>query len=192
MTTSSSDYNWKTFVYKEKRKYEPVGAKSFEFKNEDIQITYVPNIENAGTAFSIHNLSSKPIKIIWDETLFINESGESEQVFHSGVVIKDRTQHQVPSIILPKGKLTDEIISIDNVYFGVANWRYLPVCGTVLNGGLFTSRAFTLDAKSCENKTLGYFITYEIGGKKKTATVKFKYLGPDKSPEQKTAAANNP
>jgi hypothetical protein len=186
MSMPARNCNRETWVKPEPRIYEPVGAKAFEFKTKDVVISYQPNIEGSGMNFEFVNLSKRPLKIIWDESLFVESSGQTTQVFHSGINIKDRAQSQIPSIVLPGSKFNDEIIPISRIEISPAPqfglWAYHPICGS-------KTKNWELDAKICEGQTFGYFITYEIGSKKKTAQVKFKYIGLKSPPAPAAAAA---
>lgn len=159
----------------EKRVYEPIGTKSFELNTSNLRVAYTPDIAESGNSFEFVNKSNKPIKIIWDESSFVHPGGDSEKVFHSGVKLKNRSGSQPPSIIPPGAKLTDVVIPASKVEFkdyGAygARWEYAPLCGTK---GTTSHR---LDDASCIGKTFAYFFTYQVGEKKKTVNLKFKYV----------------
>lgn len=148
--------------------YEPVDTKIYGYGNKDIEVTYTPDIYAAGTKFSFKNKTKEVIKIIWNESVFIDETGSTEPVFHNGVKLIDRSGIQPPSVILPGGIYTDRLIPISGVSMPSTMWKYYPVCGKM------SLYAYKVDMKPCLNKSLGYFITYEVNGKKKNFTVKFK------------------
>ena len=168
-----------TRVIKEKRIYQPVDSNGYDQKNKEIEITYEPSIDSAGLSVDIKNLTSKPMKIVWDETALLDPTGQSVRIFHNGVVIKDRSNPQPPSVILPNGHIADQLVPVSSPHFVVtdytADWLYYPICGEreLVSG--------KLDEKDCRDKTFGFFITYEIGGKKKIIQGKFKYISVDKS-----------
>lgn len=184
---SLSSENWtsRTLIQvKHARKYEPVGAKEYKHEDKNLLVTYAPDIVDAGLSFNFVNKTDKPIKILWDDSAFINAAGGSERVLHGGVRIIDRNQSQAPSIIIPKGTLSDDIISTEHVgtdpYLS-SGWSYTPICGS--------KNIYTHDIKDegCAGQTFGYFITYEVDGKKQSFTVKFKYVSKEllKKPEPK-------
>lgn len=168
------NYNNRTIVaVKHSRIYEPVGAKEHKYEDKNIIITYTPDIVDAGNEFQFINKTNEVLKIIWDESLYLDPSGQSTRVFHAGVKIADRDQSQVPSIIPPKGALNDFIASNSNITFTAGDyggWVYVPICGA--------RNSFThdLDDSQCLGKIFGYMITYESAGKKKNVTLKFKYV----------------
>ena len=73
-------------------------------------------VRKADISFSLRNLSSNTLKIIWDETLFIVE-GNTGKVMHGGIKYIDRNMFQPPSVI-PQGTVhNDAIVPSDNVYW---------------------------------------------------------------------------
>lgn len=169
------DYKMRTMIRDVSvRTYEPVGVKEFAIENSDIRIEYVPDIADAGTSFNFINKTNSLIKIIWDEVVLVDHLGSSRAVFHSGVKISDRASPKTPSLIIPNGSLSDDIISIDSpeFYSGLAGsgWIYEPLCGVKI------ITTHELDDSSCKGKIFTYFITYELNNIKKNVTVKFKYI----------------
>jgi len=178
---SMSNYNPRTMVSgTDVRSYEAVDSKDFKFENKDLVIQYKPDIADASTMVNFTNKTNKIIKIVWDETVYISPLGQSDRVFHDGVKIIDRDRSQVPSIIMPKSSQIDMVTANSNVHFETGQyggWKYTPICGSV------SLVMHELEDKVCIGKVFGYMFTYEIEGKKKTATIKFKYLS--KAPIEK-------
>lgn len=173
-------YNMRTMVKENSNRiYESIDSKQFEFENADLKVNYSPDITDAGTSFVFKNKTKKVIKIIWDEVAYIDPSGVSHPVFHSGVQISNRSAPKVPTIIIPEGTLSDDIISIDAVDWADNGWKYEPICGER------SIYLHTLDDKNCADKLFSYFITYEIDAVKKNFTVKFKYLRSELKQEKK-------
>lgn len=87
------------------------------------ELTYVDSlidisftVRKADISFSLRNLASNTLKIIWDETLFIVE-GNTGKVMHGGIKYIDRNMFQPPSVI-PQGTVhNDVIVPTDNVYW---------------------------------------------------------------------------
>lgn len=190
VTPGGADYNQRTYVRNDhKRTYEPVGSKEYKFENKYIQITYEPDITDAGISFAFMNKSKDMIKIIWDESVFINEDGSPKRVFHSGVTIKDRDKSQVPTIIPAGLTHTDILIPVDSPSFYSsqygAGWQYKPLCGYVESGFVWK-----FHDDSCMNRPLKYQISLERNGKKEVVEVGFKYTSkvPIKQEPKKTAS----
>ena len=47
----------------------------------------------------------------------MNENGESKRIMHTGVKYSEKTQSQVPTIIVRSASVSDSIIPVDNVYY---------------------------------------------------------------------------
>lgn len=166
-----SPYSKTTMVQiKDKRNFTPVEAKDFSLEDKNITIKYVPDIVEAGIDIQFINKSSKPVKIIWDESAYISSENKSQKIFHSGVKIIDRTQAQTPTVIPPLGVLDDMVLPVDNVSWEYDTWSYKPLCGV---RSIYTHE---LDDSGCINQTFGFYLTYELEGKKHSLTIKYKYV----------------
>lgn len=176
---ATGPYNATTLIQiKDIRNYEPVNAKGFEVEDKNLLIKYVPDIVDAGISLQFKNKSQKPIKIIWDEMSYISADNNSQKIFHSGVKIIDRSQSQSPTTIPPQANLDDTVIPIDSVSWELDNWHYKPLCGT---RSIYTHE---LDDSMCINQTFGFYLTYEIEGKKHSLTLKYKYLSKEPLPKK--------
>ena len=168
---ATAPYSSTTMVQiKDKRNYEPVGAKSFEVEDKNLLIKYVPDIVEAGISLQFKSKSEKPIKIIWDEMSYISADNKSQRIFHSGVKIIDRAQSQPPTSIPPQASLDDTVVPVENVNWELDNWRYKPLCGV---RSIYTHE---LDDSMCMGQTFGLFVTYEVDGKKNSLTLKYKFV----------------
>lgn len=66
-----------------------------------------------GAHFVLKNNSNDIMKIIWDETALISETGETHRVYHSGIKYSEVHNSHPPSLIAPGGKLSDVIYPSD-------------------------------------------------------------------------------
>jgi len=67
--------------------------------------------------FEIKNKTDHSIKIIWDEASFVDISGNSGRIMHSGVKYIDRNSSQPPSVVPAHGKYNDVILPSDRVWY---------------------------------------------------------------------------
>lgn len=175
----TSPYSSTTMVQiKDKRNYEPINAKGFEVEDKNLLITYKPDIVEAGISLQFKNKTEKPVKIIWDESSYISPDNKSQKIFHSGVKIIDRTNSQPPTLIPPQGAADDTIVPTDSVSWELDAWRYSPLCGT---RSIYTHE---LDDSLCLNKTFGFYITYEVEGKKTGLNLKYKFASKEPLPKK--------
>lgn len=64
----------------------------------------------------IENKSNKPIKILWDEVVYVDTKNESLKVMHKGVKYVSANDAQMPTIIVPKSIYKDIIIPTNIIY----------------------------------------------------------------------------
>jgi len=91
------------------------GIYKYYFEDEMVKISWLPSA--AGLSFVLSNKTSHSIKIIWDETSYVDENGLGHRTMHSGVKYTDRNNPQPPTVVVRKGSVNDVVISSDNVYW---------------------------------------------------------------------------
>ena len=87
-----------------------------KFDDPKISITRLPNPKQF--VFVLENKLNHSIKILWDETVFVDENGGNHKIMHSGIKLTDRGNSQPPTVIIKGGKLEDLIYPIDYI-----SWR---------------------------------------------------------------------
>lgn len=163
------------------RTYQPVDSSGYSYEDKNVKMTYQPVTIATGVPLTIENKSDKPIKVVWDESSFLNESGNSERIMHDGVKFNDRNSPMVPTVIPPHGRINDAVTPTSRAHFdsseyGVPGlgWLLNPLCGQIDKAGYIEPQE---KDDECVGKTFGLFITYEIDGKKTPVTLKYKYSG---------------
>ena len=68
-------------------------------------------------SFEIRNQTDNSIKIVWDESAFINIDGSSERVMHSGVKYTEMSNSHPSTVIAAHGHITDMIIPTSRIYY---------------------------------------------------------------------------
>ena len=96
-------------------KFEEEGKTKYSFEDEMIKIIWIPT--SVQFYFTLTNKTSHSIKIEWDEAVYVNESGMSQRVMHSGVKYIDRNNPQPPTTIVRNATISDLILPSDNVYY---------------------------------------------------------------------------
>jgi len=87
--------------------------------------------------FDLLNKSDTPVKILWDAAAYVDITGQSRRVIHSGVKLADRNSPQAPSVITSKGSLNDIVYPSDHVsYYG--NWSQRPMFPCLQEGEICT------------------------------------------------------
>jgi hypothetical protein len=152
-------------------KYHPAIGKDFSFKNKDLEFIYGPAIQAQSLEVKIINLTNDSLKIDWDKSAFIDLDGNSGRIIHSGVKYNERNNSQVPTMIPPLGKISDSLIPAEHIDWASDNWVIQPICGKF---DVWSMNQWSDSTPSCFKGELGLFISYEVGGKSKNFTVKFK------------------
>lgn len=97
------------------QKIDTLSEKTYKFYFEDDLVRTLWSVSNRSIAFSIKNKTEHSIKILWDDAAFIDQTGSSHRVVHSGIKINQRQQQQAPSIIARQSSIEDNLFSTDHV-----------------------------------------------------------------------------
>lgn len=94
----------------------PQPAKGFLLA-EDLLMRIIWTGPDDQLEFDLLNKSDIPVKILWDDAAYVDITGHSRRVIHSGVKLVDRNSPQMPSVITGKGRLNDIVYPSDNVRY---------------------------------------------------------------------------
>lgn len=101
------------FKDEEKKYYSYFGQEKYNFEDEMIKIAWIPTPHEF--LFILTNKTDHSIKIVWDEASYVDISGESHRVMHSGVKYIDRDSAQPPSIVVRRGTFSDLVMPTDYI-----------------------------------------------------------------------------
>lgn len=88
-----------------------------KYRYEDDYIDIVWYVSGKQFNFTLKNKSNHTLKINWDDISYVDTTGKTGRVMHSGVKYTDRNNSQ-PSSTVPKGaSLSDLLLPTDNVYY---------------------------------------------------------------------------
>ena len=111
----------------------------FENSYEDNLIKIVWTVTNVQFNFILENKSEHTVKIIWDDAVYIDITGTSQKVMHSGVKYTDRNNSQIPTVVIKNVKIEDLVSPTNNVYYRSGKY-----------GGWTTSALFLRQASTKE------------------------------------------
>jgi len=94
-----------------------LGNSKYKFSFEDDMVKILLFAGSRDVTFSLENKTEHSIKIPWDEAAFVDETGRSHRVMHSGVKYTDKEKPQAPSIVVRKGIYEDIISAADYVHW---------------------------------------------------------------------------
>lgn len=109
--------------YGKTEKVDENGVSKYSYKDDIIEM--IIYAMNDGFDFSIKNVSSSSIKIIWDEAVYVNSGGNTSKIMHKGVRYSEKDDSQTPTTIIKGAKLNDIAIPTSNVYYSEADkeWK---------------------------------------------------------------------
>lgn len=94
------------------------GRTKYNYEDNFINITIYGTSEKF--SFSLKNKSDNSIKIIWDDAAFVDYSGNTSRIMHSGIKYSQKEASQPSSIIIKGATLDDVACPTANVYYSTA------------------------------------------------------------------------
>lgn len=98
---------------------------TYTFEDGMIKILWLPSITML--EFLLENKTNSPMKIIWNEAVYVCEKGDSHKIIHAGVKYSQRNRHQIPSAIEQKSTLKDFVYPVDYMSFADEAWIEKPL-----------------------------------------------------------------
>jgi hypothetical protein len=140
-----------------------------------------------GFRLNVRNKGDQSIKLIWDETSFIDVDGTLSRVMHIGVKYADRNTSQPPTVIPAQQRLADDLLPTNRVWYRPASPR-LPAgyqngpllkpayAGGVVQAGepMAAPDSFATVVRSQVGRRFAVVIPFEVGGTKHEYTFWFK------------------
>lgn len=139
-------------------------AESSELTLSDESISFSFSIAKGQVAFVLENKTDEPIEIDWNKAAYVDVSGRSHKVMHSGVKYIEREKPMAPTTVPPSAKLDEILFPSDYVEYSevFGHWRELP---------LFPDGD---EAKTYEGKTFSVFLPLKFKGSEKNYSFRFK------------------
>lgn len=103
-------------------------ATKYEYEDDMIRVVWTPMRERFH--FILTNKTSQSIKIIWDETVYVNHKGISNKILHTGVKYSEKEDSQPPTVVVSKSRTEQQILPVDNVYWvsgEYGGWKTKPL-----------------------------------------------------------------
>lgn len=153
------------------------------FEDEIIKIKFGGDEKQIN--FNLTNKTSEPIKILWDNSAYIDIFRTSHRVMHKGVRFVERDRVQPPTTVAPDTGIDDLIIPVDNVVSVTSDTHYIFSQSTInlvpVGDGLgwmamplFPSYGEGKDEELYKGKQFGILLALDTGNKTKNYLFKFK------------------
>ena len=103
-----------------------------EVSYTDEYLTTIPKSVDPKIDLTIFNNHTSSIRILWDESAYIDATGNAHRVIHTGVKFIEKEKAQVASVIPVSAKLEDEIAPVECIKFIEGNeytkssWTIIP------------------------------------------------------------------
>jgi hypothetical protein len=160
---------------------DPTMENSYIFKNNELTFKWNPDLIKF--IFELENKSDKTIKIIWDNSAFIDENGLSHKIIHSGVKFIDRQNSQQPSIVIKRSKILDSIQPSDYIkwvegFYGrytsfQGEWDEKPIFQKGFSGESYEKGKFSDIVTSKIGKKVRILLALEVSEKQKEYIFEF-------------------
>ncbi len=106
---------------------EPAGS-GMSHETPDFIITFAIVPQQIG--FVLTNRGQLVIRVIWDESAFVDQNARTHRVMHEGIRFIERDRPMPPTPIPPGAKLADLLFPVSYVYFvsgSYGGWRQNPL-----------------------------------------------------------------
>ena len=141
---------------------KPKESKDLRYDDDLIEITFTVTRQQIG--FDLRNKTAEPITVDWNSASYVDVSGNSHRVMHSGVRYVDRDKPQAPSIIPPTARLKDMVQPTDYVEFLTSiGWSNHPLFPKAPDAAFYKGKTFSVFLSlQVEGKTKNYLFTFSI------------------------------
>lgn len=137
-------------------------------------------------SFRIENKTPHTIKIVWDESAFIDITGAAQRVMHAGVKYVDRNSAQPSSVIPGRGFIEDFAVPAEHVYLASGmysgGWQHQYLIVDAPN----------VPAESYRGKRVGLLLAVQIQDVVNEYTFWFEVTQYNRATSQQATASQNP
>lgn len=92
----------------------------------DEYITIIPKSIDPKIELTLFNNHTSSIRILWDESAYIDISGNAHRVIHTGVKFTDKEKAQVASIVPAGAKIEDVAVPVECIEYINGAWIIIP------------------------------------------------------------------
>ena len=93
--------------------------------NEKVNI--VPTFTLRGIGLDIRNTSGDVLEVAWDQSVYIDEDGNSSRLIKANVSLAEKDRPQPNTVIPPGTKLQETVFPVDHVQQVNGKWQEVPL-----------------------------------------------------------------
>ena len=97
------------------RLIKPTASDDLVFEDAAISVRFAIGDEAKGVEFALQNKTDAPILVDWDKAAYVDPSGESHRVIHTGIGYADRAKAQSATSIAPTARINDGVFPADYI-----------------------------------------------------------------------------
>lgn len=91
------------------------GVEKYSFNDSIVSVIMSFN-DLIGFTFNLKNVSATSIKVVWNETVYVDVFGNTSKLMHNGIKYAEREGDQPSTTILRNAQITDNLFPTDKVY----------------------------------------------------------------------------
>jgi len=104
---------------------KPKVSDKLVFEDDSIRVAFA--VVESQIQFSMQNRTELPIEINWDQSAFIDFTGQAHRVIHAGIKWNDREKPQAPTTVPPTARISDIVYPADYAEWSGSDWIHKPV-----------------------------------------------------------------
>lgn len=135
---------------------------SLEYSDSGYGLSFVFEPSFSEMQFSVTNNSKDMIKLVWDDTVFVDTDGQPSRIIHYGVRYDETEKTMVPTLIPPGATLRDAMAPANRIMWTGKSW---------------IERALVSEPKKAIGKNIAFFMCFDKNGWKKHIEFRFEILG---------------
>ena len=145
-------------------------VEGLKFSDDVIDISW--SLTAKSLHFELYNKTQNPIKVIWDDVIFVDYEGKSNKVVHEGILYINAHDTQPPSTIAGGSHIIDRIIPSDNITF-VSGYNSYWREANILPNGHYSTEQIKMFREDMINKEIKILMPIEVEGKVTNYTFAF-------------------
>jgi hypothetical protein len=131
------------------------------------QFTLSPTFSLKGIGLEFRNTSADVIEVAWDQSVYIDEDGNSSRLIRGNVNLAEKDRPQPNTVIPPGTKLQETVFPVDHVKQTREGWSQEPLLPADRSVG-------APSAKPLAGKELRLFLRLLVNDQKQNVTLMFK------------------